>query len=266
MKKGFYTILVLFTVLIGQANPLTNATTIYSKENELLVIPIFNQVAPICQGASLGPLPNVSLDGITGSWSPQVSNTVTTTYTFTPDNGQEATSVTMTIEVLPLANPQPFCDYSNSFLIIDWAQVPGATSYAYSYSINGGAVQSGTTSISNLPLVSVQSNAAVVFTITNIVGVSCFQPITLTCGELATPIFNELSFNFSPNPVADQLKVSCAKPLTYIEVYNELGQKLYGTAPNEKEVILDMSAFNSGIYLVKAHADNASKSFKVLKN
>jgi hypothetical protein len=266
MKKGFYTILVLFTVLIGQANPLTNATTIYSKENELLVIPIFNQVAPICQGASLGPLPNVSLDGITGSWSPQVSNTVTTTYTFTPDNGQEATSVTMTIEVLPLANPQPFCDYSNSFLIIDWAQVPGATSYAYSYSINGGAVQSGTTSISNLPLVSVQSNAAVVFTITNIVGVPCFQPITLTCGELATPSFNELSFNFSPNPVADKLKVSCAKPLTYIEVYNELGQKLYGAAPNEMEVILDMSAFNNGIYLVKAHADNTSKSFKVLKN
>ena len=266
MKKGLYTLVVLFTVLIGQANQLANATTIYSKENTLLVIPIFNQVAPICQGANLEPLPNVSLDGITGSWSPQVNNTETTTYTFTPNNGQEATSVTMTIVVLPLANPQPFCDYSNFYLTIDWAVVPGATSYAYSYTINGGAVQSGTTSISNLPLFSVQTNATVVFTLTNIVGVPCFQPITITCGDLATPSFNELAFDFSPNPVADKLKVSCAKPLTYIEVYNELGQKLYSTTHNEKEVILDMSSFNSGIYLVKAHAENVSKSFKVLKN
>lgn len=266
MKKGLFWVMVVFTMLIGSVNQTANATTIDSKEYSALIIPIFNQVAPICQGATLEPLPTTSIDGIVGTWSPEVSNTETTTYTFTPNNGQEATSVSMTIVVLPLANPQPFCDNSNFYLTIDWAVVPGATSYAYSYSINGGAVQSGTTSISNLPLFSVQTNATVVFTLTNIVGVPCFQPITITCGDLATPSFSELAFDFSPNPVVDKLKVSCAKPLTYIEVYNELGQKLYSTIHNEKEVFLDMSSFQSGIYLVKAHTDNASKSFKVLKN
>lgn len=266
MKKGLSLLFLVFNALMADAAHYIPSTSFHKEVSAALVIPIFNPVAPICQGGNLEPLPTTSLDGIEGTWSPELNNTQTTTYTFTPNNLQEATPVTLTVVVFPNANPQPFCDFSNGYLIIDWSQVPGATSYAYSYTINGGAMQSGTTIISNLPLFSVQTNATVVFTLTNIVGVPCFQPITITCGDLATPSFNELSFDFSPNPVADKLKVSCAKPLTYIEVYNELGQKLYSTTLNEKEVILDMSSVNSGIYLVKAHADNASKSFKVLKN
>jgi hypothetical protein len=266
MKKGLIYIAFLLTLVIIPANQLAIANPRATSDKASMIIPTFNAVAAICQGANLEPLPTTSLEGVVGTWSPELNNTATTAYTFTPNNGQEATSVTMTIVVLPLVNPQPFCDYSNFYLTIDWAVVPGATSYAYSYTINGGEVQSGTTSISNLPLFSVQTNAAVVFTLTNIVGLPCFQPITITCGDLANPSFNELSFDFSPNPVADKLKVSCAKPLTYIEVYNELGQKLYSTTHNEKEVILDMSSFNSGIYLVKAHAENTSKAFKVFKN
>lgn len=266
MKKGLYSILVLFTVLIVPTNQRATANPIHNKENALLVIPIFDPIAPICQGAFLAPLPTTSIDGIEGTWSPELNNTTTTTYTFTPNNLQEATPVTLTIVVFPLVNPQPFCDYSNFFLTIDWAQVPGAQAYEYAYTINGGEVQSGTTIVSNIPLFSVQSNATVVFTLINVVGVACFQPITITCGDLDNPSFSTPSFNFSPNPVADKLKVSCAKPLTSIEVYNELGQKLYATKLNEKEVSIDMSSFNSGIYLVQAHAENDSKSFKVLKN
>ncbi len=65
------------------------------------ITPTFAQVAPICTGAILSPLPTTSLNGITGSWSPALSNTATTTYTFTPNGGQCVTStvVTMTITV-----------------------------------------------------------------------------------------------------------------------------------------------------------------------
>ena len=38
------------------------------------------------------PLPTTSLEGITGTWSPALDNTATTTYTFTPDAGQCATT------------------------------------------------------------------------------------------------------------------------------------------------------------------------------
>ncbi|MBN8643241.1 MAG: hypothetical protein J0L86_15625, partial [Flavobacteriales bacterium] len=63
------------------------------------VTPTFTQVAPICSGAILSPLPTTSNNGITGSWSPALNNTATTTYTFTPTTGQCATTVQMTINV-----------------------------------------------------------------------------------------------------------------------------------------------------------------------
>jgi VCBS repeat-containing protein len=64
-----------------------------------IVTPTFNQVAAICSGASLSALPTTSDNGITGTWSPALNNTATTTYTFTPNVGQCAATTTMTIMV-----------------------------------------------------------------------------------------------------------------------------------------------------------------------
>jgi hypothetical protein len=52
------------------------------------VTPTFNPVAPICSGAPLPELPTTSLNNITGTWSPALNNNATTTYTFTPTEGQ----------------------------------------------------------------------------------------------------------------------------------------------------------------------------------
>ncbi|MDR6967261.1 gliding motility-associated-like protein [Flavobacterium arsenatis] len=93
-----------------------NATTTYtftpdagqcssSVSMEIVVNPTqiatFTQVAPICQGETLSALPTTSDNGITGTWSPALDNTTTTTYTFTPDAGQCANAVTMEIIVNP---------------------------------------------------------------------------------------------------------------------------------------------------------------------
>ncbi|MBL7706102.1 MAG: gliding motility-associated C-terminal domain-containing protein [Taibaiella sp.] len=69
------------------------------------VVPAFNAVAPICAGESLSALPTTSLNGVTGTWSPALNNTATTTYTFTPASGQCAGSTTMTITVNPSVVP-----------------------------------------------------------------------------------------------------------------------------------------------------------------
>ena len=69
------------------------------------VTPSFTQVAPICSGDPLGPLPTTSTNAVTGTWSPAVNNTATTTYTFTPTAGACATTTTMTITVGPPATP-----------------------------------------------------------------------------------------------------------------------------------------------------------------
>jgi hypothetical protein len=64
--------------------------------------PTFTQVAPICNGATLAALPTTSSNTITGTWSPALNSTATTTYTFTPTAGLCATTATMTITVNPL--------------------------------------------------------------------------------------------------------------------------------------------------------------------
>jgi Putative metal-binding motif/Secretion system C-terminal sorting domain len=64
-----------------------------------LIVPTFSPVASICYGGSLSPLPTTSNNGITGTWSPAINNLATTTYTFTPDDGQFADSTTLTIVV-----------------------------------------------------------------------------------------------------------------------------------------------------------------------
>ncbi|MGO4819779.1 Ig-like domain-containing protein, partial [Flavobacterium sp. W22_SRS_FP1] len=69
------------------------------------IIPTFTQVNPICSGAILSALATTSNNTITGTWSPALNNTATTTYTFTPTLGQCATTAMMTIVVNPQITP-----------------------------------------------------------------------------------------------------------------------------------------------------------------
>lgn len=68
-------------------------------------IPVFTQVAAICTGQSLSALPTTSNNGIIGTWSPALNNTLTTDYTFTPTSGQCATTATMRITVNQVVTP-----------------------------------------------------------------------------------------------------------------------------------------------------------------
>ena len=72
------------------------------------IIPNFITPSPICSGQNIMALPTVSNNGITGTWTPLIDNTVTGTYTFTPDFGQCAANVTVTILVYN-CNTQIFC-------------------------------------------------------------------------------------------------------------------------------------------------------------
>jgi len=57
--------------------------------------PTFDAVGPYCSGDAIPALPTTSTNGITGTWSPAINNTATTTYTFTPDAGQCAYTTTL---------------------------------------------------------------------------------------------------------------------------------------------------------------------------
>ena len=83
-------------------DPSSQSITINVAQGEA---PLFEQIAPICFEDVLDPLPNTSIEGITGTWLPAIDNTLTTEYTFTPDDGQCASTSEMTIIVLTQTNP-----------------------------------------------------------------------------------------------------------------------------------------------------------------
>ena len=57
-----------------------------------IITPTFDAVSPICIGQTLNALPTISLEGITGSWSPALNNLTSTTYTFTPNSSSTSTT------------------------------------------------------------------------------------------------------------------------------------------------------------------------------
>ncbi|MEO5777716.1 MAG: T9SS type B sorting domain-containing protein, partial [Flavobacterium sp.] len=107
---------VSYTIAATGACPAVVATTIVMIRP--MANPTFTAVTPICSGEILSPLPTISNNGITGTWSPALNNTATTTYTFTPTAGLCASTSTLIITVysLPLINsvsPLYYCDPNN---------------------------------------------------------------------------------------------------------------------------------------------------------
>ena len=103
-----------FTPTAGQCAT-TATTTITIIPN---VTPTFATISNYCDGAIIPALSTISLNGISGSWSPQVNNTTTTNYTFTPLAGQCATAATTTIVIIPNVMPTftlagPYCQGTN---------------------------------------------------------------------------------------------------------------------------------------------------------
>ena len=99
------------TVVVTAQNATTKTYTITILRS---ILPTFTAIAPICSGATLAALPTTSNNNISGTWSPALDNTVTTTYTFTPNAGQNASSTTITVTV----NANPTATASSSTPII----------------------------------------------------------------------------------------------------------------------------------------------------
>ena len=87
-----------FTPDLGEcANPATLTITVDDQVN-----PLFTAVADICNGDVLAPLPTTSNNGVSGTWSPALDNTTTTTYTFTPSADECADPTTMIVVIIPV--------------------------------------------------------------------------------------------------------------------------------------------------------------------
>ena len=67
-------------------------------------VPSFDPIADVCEGGR-ATLPTTSKNGVTGTWSPAFDPNNTTTYTFTPDAGQCATTQKLTVNIIKKTTP-----------------------------------------------------------------------------------------------------------------------------------------------------------------
>lgn len=181
---------------------------------------MFSQVEPICSGTTISPLPTITSSGITGTWSPVLDNTATTTYTFTPDQGQNARSTTMTIVV----NPLPTATISGTTStcinftapIITFTGLNGTSNYKFTYKINNES-----------PL-----------TITSAVG-SATATLTVPTSTARTDVYTLLS--------VEDVKTTCSQSQTgtatiTIDVCTALITSLRGTTLGDLNSPLSVSA------------------------
>lgn len=77
----------------------------FSGHDFISTIPTFDIETTYCEGDTIPPLPQISDDGISGTWTPELNNTNTTTYSFIPNAGECATTAVVTIFILPSTTP-----------------------------------------------------------------------------------------------------------------------------------------------------------------
>jgi len=75
----------------------------------------------------------------------------------------------------------------------------------------------------------------------------------------------KFSFAYYPNPTQDNLKLSSAKPIENIQLYNILGQQVLNKDVNESKPNINVSNLSKGVYIMKVKIEDTVGSFKFIK-
>ncbi len=225
------------------ANPTTMTVTVNTPTP-----PTFSQISPICEGQTF-TLPTTSNNGVIGSWSPALNTSSTTTYTFTPNSGQCATTTDLTIQV----NPAPVVSVlpSNPIIALGGSiqlSANGANTYSWSNASTLSCVACPN------PIANPFSTTTYVLTGTTANGCSDAASVTVIvlgeCNEVFIPT------RFSPNesgPSAnDAFRIfgNCIQTMK-ISVYNRWGECVFESI-NQAETwdgTFNGKPLNSGAYV-----------------
>lgn len=80
------------------------------------ILPTFSALPSMFSGTVASPLPTISNNGITGTWTPAFNNLATTTYSFTPTAGlcSNLGTANLTLSVMPCPTTQTFTSSSDN--------------------------------------------------------------------------------------------------------------------------------------------------------
>ena len=193
----------------------------------------FSQISPICFGDPLA-LPTSSLNGFSGTWSPAINNTDTTTYTFTPGIGQCGYTATMTIIVYPQAivtiTDTSICTGGTAILIATGS--PAGGDYFWSNANPSSSITVSPTFSTSYSVFYTSLNNCFA-TATRLLAVNPIPTVTATSalicdGEIATIVATGLptggTYLWSPSGQGTaSIDVSPSSTANYSVVYSRLG-------------------------------------------
>lgn len=89
--------------------------------------------------------------------------------------------------------------------------------------------------------------------------------LSITEKVLSVKDLAQFNFNVSPNPAKDYINISAAKPINKIEVYNLLGQQVINSNLNSTRQDINVSNLSKGVYILKAFIEDATGTYKFVK-
>jgi gliding motility-associated-like protein len=174
-------------------NPIPNSVT-----------PTFNPISPVCVGTTI-TLPLVSTNGVSGTWSPSFNPNATTTYTFTPNPGECATTATIQVVVsqIPsvIANPntETICSLQSTGIKLS-SSIP-TTTFSWNSTptyVSGDSSDTGNVISQVLTAVNNTSVGNVIYTITPTNNGCSGAPISVTVYVTPKPT---LTVTATSNPI-----------------------------------------------------------------
>lgn len=82
---------------------------------------------------------------------------------------------------------------------------------------------------------------------------------------LGTDNVKTSALKFYPNPVKDILTITDAKEITSVDIFDLSGKKVFSDSSKSSKLELNLAQLKPGVYIVKANADGATKTFKFIK-
>ena len=220
--------------------------------------PNFSPVGAYCAGQTITPLPTTSLNGISGSWSPALNNTITTNYTFTPSGGQCASTTNTIIAINE--NPTVTLGFNGAILSAS------AGFSAYAWTLNGTTIQGANTnelSVSEVGLYAV--------TVTDANGCSASSTFEVLTVGITNPFFgNEFSLHPNPSPGFTTLNMQCTQSQTatlrVIDLQGKVQfQQNYTFNAGKNEILLNLSNLADGVYFLQVENSNFKQIQRFVK-
>ena len=228
------------------------------------VVPVFNSISPICNGSPMSPLPTISINGVKGTWSPEVNNTATTLYTFVP-NGVCVNTTTMTITVNTNTTAAPIGDVNQGFNM----DVPKTISDLVAIGSNISwytSIENALANTTPLELSTILVMGNTYYAMQTINGCRSTYPLpVMTSVNLGITDFDFKGLQFYPNPISDYFTIIYTERITSLQLFNTIGQSVFKVFPNALQTSLNINFLPSGVYYVEVKANNNKGLLKVIK-